>query len=447
MIGVGSTIGAGIFVMTGTVAAQWAGPAITIAFVLAGFACLLAGLCYAELASMLPLAGSAYSYARAAMGRQAAWIIGLCLLLEYLIAASTVAVGWSGYAVDAVQRLGFTLPHAFVSSPFVLNGARHIVTSGSVINLPAVLIVLAMTWLLMVGVRESALANSLMVMLKVGVILLVIVAGSFFVNPANWHPFIPPNQGESGAFGWSGIARASGVIFYAYIGFETISTCAQETKRPQRDLAIGILASLFICTVLYVAMGLVVTGLAHYSTLNVPDPIMVALDGAGSNLNWIKPLVSVGAIIGLASTILVTLYGQTRIFYTMSSDRALPEIFARVHPRFRTPAHGIWISGIFCAAFAGLFPLDLLGELVSMGTLLAFAAVCVAVIVMRGKAPNLPRPFRVPLSPVVPALGAAACLYMMYSLSLQAWWWLGGWIVVGCIVQLFLSRRAATAPT
>lgn len=441
MIGVGSTIGAGIFVMTGDVAAHSAGPAITIAFILAGTACLLAGLCYAELASMLPVSGSAYSYARASMGRHIAWFIGWCLILEYLVSASTVAVGWSGYAVDAASRLGLSLPAAFNNAPLMLNEARHLVPSGALLNLPAVFIVLAMTALLVVGVRESALANSFMVMVKVGVILLVIVFGSFFVHPANWSPFIPPHDPQTNAFGWSGVLRASGIIFFSYIGFETISTCAQETRRPQRDLAMGILLSLLICTVLYIATGLVVTGLAHYSTLGVPDPIMVALDGGGPGLNWIKPLVSVGAIIGLASTILVTLYGQTRIFYTMSNDNALPAVFAKVHPRYRTPSLSIWIAGIVCAVIAGLFPLGLLGELVSIGTLLAFAAVCIAVLVMRKRAPDLPRPFVTPWSPVVPALGAVICVALMISLGGPAWMRLGIWLLFGVIFYSIWLRR------
>jgi APA family basic amino acid/polyamine antiporter len=447
MIGVGSTIGAGIFVMTGTAAAQWAGPGIVISFMFAGFACLLTGLCYAELASMLPVSGSAYSYANAAMGRKVAWLIGWCLILEYLVASSAVAVGWSGYAVDAAERLGFELSTTVTSAPIVLNEARHAVASGATINLPAVFIVLAMTALLVIGTRESALANTLMVILKVGVILLVVLCGAFFVNPGNWEPFIPENQGESGVFGWSGVLRATGVIFYAYIGFETISTCAQETKNPQRDLAFGILGSLFICTALYVATGLVVTGLANYTTLNVPDPIMVALDAGGPGLNWIKPLVSAGAIIGLASTILVTLYGQTRIFYTMAQDKALPAAFGKVHPRFRTPHRSIWIAGIACAALAGFFPLDLLGELVSIGTLLAFAIVCIAVIVLRVKTPEAPRPFRVPLSPFLPALGALACLYLMYSLPADAWWRLLGWLALGAVVFLLMRRGSGAQPS
>jgi APA family basic amino acid/polyamine antiporter len=343
--------------------------------------------------------------------------------------------------VDAAGRLGLALPAALNDAPLALDHARHLVSSGAVLNLPAVLIVMAMTALLVVGVRESALVNSLMVMVKVGVILLVVLVGSFFVHPANWSPFIPPHDAQTGAFGWPGVLRASGIIFFSYIGFETISTCAQETRRPQRDLAIGILLSLLICTVLYIATGLVVTGLAHYTTLGVPDPIMVALDGGGPGLNWIKPLVSVGAIIGLASTILVTLYGQTRIFYTMSKDDALPAMFGKVHPRFRTPSLSIWIAGIVCAAIAGLFPLGLLGELVSIGTLLAFAAVCVAVLVMRARAPDMPRPFVTPWSPFVPASGAIVCFALMLSLGGPAWARLVVWLLIGAIFYAVWLRR------
>lgn len=441
MIGIGSTIGAGIFVMTGTVAAQYAGPAITLAFLFAGIACLLTGLCYAELASMLPVAGSAYSYTRAALGERVGWAIGWCLILEYLVAASTVSVGWSGYAGDALERLGIPIPPAFASAPFVLNAAHDLVPSGSLINLPAVLIVLAMTALLVVGIRESARTNNVMVLIKVGVIALVICAGAFFIDTSNWHPYVPENRGVPGEFGWSGVLRAAGVIFYAYIGFETISTCAQETKRPQRDLGIAILLSLAICTVLYIAMGLVMTGLAPYATLDVADPIMVALDAGGPQLDWIKPLVSVGAIIGLASTILVTLYGQTRIFYTMSNDKALPEIFSRVNPKYLTPAHGILIAGLLCALIGGLFPLDLLGELVSIGTLLAFAGVCIAVAVLRVRSPDLPRPFRVPFGPVIPVCGALLCFCLMYSLSGGAWVRLGLWLVLGAIIYYAIRER------
>jgi basic amino acid/polyamine antiporter, APA family len=444
MIGVGSTIGAGIFVMTGTVAAQYAGPAVVLSFVIAGIACLLAGLCYSELAAMLPRAGSAYTYSRAAFGSRVAWVVGWCLILEYLVAASTVAVGWSGYAGGALARLGFPLPSEIASAPFVVGAGGHLVRSGALINFPAALIVLLMTGLLAVGIRESALANNVFVLIKIGVILLVICGGIFFVNPGNWHPFIPPNDGVQGAHGWSGVLRAAGVIFFAYIGFETISTCAQETRRPQRDLGISMIVALAICTALYVGLAIVMTGLAQYPLLNVPDPIMVALDAGGPGLTWLKPVVSVGAIIGLASTVLMTLYGQTRIFYTMSHDDALPVAFSRLHARFRTPVQGILIAGAGCAMIAAMFPLDVLGELVSMGTLLAFTAVCIAVPVLRRRSPELPRPFRVPFGPVIPVLGALACLYLMYALPAGAWWRLAIWLALGAIVHA-VSRRSSTA--
>lgn len=444
MIGVGSTIGAGIFVMTGTVAAQYAGPAVILAFLFAAFACLLTGLCYAELAAMLPLAGSAYTYSRAALGHRVAWMVGWCLILEYLVAASTVAVGWSGYAVGTASRLGFELPHALTSAPFVLNSAGELVRSAAWLNLPAAAIVLLMAALLIRGARSSALANNVLGLVKVGVIVLVIVAGFFFVEPTNWSPFIPPNDGSPGAHGWSGVLRAAGIIFYAYIGFETISTCAQETRRPQRDLGVAIILALAVCTTLYVGLALVMTGLTHYSRLNVADPILVALDAGGAGLAWIKPLVSIGAVVGLGSTILVTLYGQTRIFYTMSQDGALPPMFSRLHPRYCTPVHGVVIAGIACALLAGSFPLDVLGELVSIGTLLAFAAVCVAVSVLRVRSPDLPRPFRVPFGHVIPVAGTLACLYLMYSLPASAWWRLTIWLALGAGVYLSMRRLRRT---
>jgi basic amino acid/polyamine antiporter, APA family len=442
MIGVGSTVGAGIFVMTGTVAAQYSGPAVVISFAIAGAVCLLAGLCYAELAAMLPQAGSAYSYSRAALGSHVGWMVGWCLILEYLVAASTVAVGWSGYAGHALSQLGIPLPEAIASAPFIVSGNGDLVRSGALLNLPAALIVLLMTALLAVGVRESALANNVMVLVKIGVILLVSAVGILYVNPENWHPFVPPPGDAPGAFGWSGIMRAAAVIFFAYIGFETVSTCAQESRRPQRDLGLGMILALLICTALYIAIAFVMTGLTHYSQLNVPDPILVALEGGGPGLAWLKPVVGAGAVIGLASTILVTLYGQTRIFYTMSRDGVIPPAFARVHPRHRTPLQGILIAGCACAALAALLPLDVLGELVSIGTLLAFTAVCISVPVLRRRSPELARPFRVPFGPVIPVLGALACLYLMYALPTAAWWRLALWLVLGIFVYLCTGRPA-----
>ena len=447
LIGVGGTIGAGIFVITGTAAAQYAGPAIVLSFIIAGMACLSTGLCYAELASMMPVAGSSYTYAYATLGELAAWTIGWCLVLEYLVAGSTIAVGWSGYFTSAMASMGVVIPAAWSSAPIGLDAAHHFVFSGAVLNLPAVAIVLAMTALLVIGIKESAFANAMFVVVKIGVIVLVIFAGSFYVHPENWHPFIPPNTGESGVYGWSGIFRGAGVIFFAYIGFETVSTCAQETRNPQRDLGFSILTALLICTALYVAMALVMTGLAPYTRLNVSDPIIVALEGAGSHLNWLKPLVSAAAVVGLASTILLSVYGQSRIFYTMAKDGLLPPAFAALHPRFRTPALGIIVVGIFCALIAGLLPLDILGELVSIGTLLAFAIVCLGVLVLRSRSPQAARGFRCPGSPAVPAIGIAGCVYLMFSLPVDSWWRLLIWLAVGSVIYFAYGARHSAART
>ncbi len=445
LIGVGSTIGAGIFVITGTAAAQYAGPAIILSFIVAGLACLCTGFCYAELASMMPVAGSSYTYAYATLGELVAWTIGWCLVLEYLVAGSTIAVGWAGYFTNALSNMGLTIPSAWSTAPFGLDAGRHLTATGAIINLPAVGIVLAMTWLLVLGIKESALANAIFVLVKIGVILAVIFCGAFYVHPENWHPFLPPNTGANGMFGWSGVFRGAGVIFFAYIGFETVSTCAQETRDPQRDLGFSILWALIICTALYVAMAAVMTGLAHYKDLNVADPIIIALERARPHLDWLKPLVSAGAVIGLASTILLSVYGQSRIFFTMANDGLLWPVFTRLHPRYRTPYWGIILVGLFCALIAGLFPLDILGELVSIGTLLAFAIVCAGVLVLRQRSPDAPRSFRCPGSPLVPAIGVIGCAYLMLSLPAGSWWRLLLWLIGGSLIYFFYGIRHSKA--
>jgi APA family basic amino acid/polyamine antiporter len=435
-LGVGAIIGAGIFVLTGQAAAQYAGPAIIVSFVLAGIACTFAGLCYAELASMIPVAGSAYTYAYATMGELIAWIIGWDLILEYSLGAATVAVGWSGYVVSFLGDRGIQIPGALAAAPGTT-------TEGvvAVFNLPASLIVLAVTALLVIGISESARVNAAIVIVKVMVILLFIGFGAAFINPDNLTPFVPPNTGTFGEFGWSGITRAAGVIFFAYIGFDAVSTAAQEAKNPQRDMPIGILASLAICTVLYIAVSLVLTGIVPYPTLNVADPIAVGIDA--TPLTWLQPLVKLGAIAGLSSVILVMLLAQPRIFYTMSRDGLLPRVVSRIHPRFKTPYLTTIITGVVVAIAAGLFPISVLGELVSIGTLLAFVIVCVGVLVLRRTNPEIQRPFRAPFMPWVPILGALTCFYLMAGLPLVTWERLAVWLAIGFVIYFFFGRRNA----
>ena len=439
-IGVGGIIGAGIFVITGTAAAQYAGPAIVLSFVFAAIGCLFAGLCYAELAAMIPQSGSAYTYAYAAFGRFAAWIIGWDLVLEYGIGSGAVAVGWSGYLVSFLKGIGISMPEALTQAPVAAVGGTLALT-GAIINLPAVLVVVFLSALLMVGIRESAGANSVMVLVKVGIVCLIILFGLPLINMQNLTPFIPENTGTFGEFGWSGVLRASGVIFFAYIGFDGVSVAAQEARNPQRDLPIGILGSLALCTVLYILMSLTMTGLTPYTTLGVPNPVSVAI-GAAPSLGWLLPLVDLAAITGLSSVILVSIYGQTRILYAMSSDGMLPW-FSKVSPKAQTPVNATLISGAFAAFLGGVFPIDILGELVSIGTLLAFVLVCIGVIVLRFTHPNVKRPFRAPLSPLVPLLGVLVCGAMMAGLPGDTWIRLAIWFGIGLVIYALYGVRHA----
>jgi APA family basic amino acid/polyamine antiporter len=451
-LGIGAIIGAGIFVLTGQAAANYAGPGIVYSFILAGTACAFAGLCYAEFAAMIPIAGSAYTYGYATLGELIAWIIGWDLILEYLFAASTVAVGWSGYVVSFLKDIGIVIPPQYTSAPYThavqtdagLNVWRLFTegwsSTGAVLNVPAMFIVAVITILLIIGISESAGFNDVVVIIKLTVVFLFIGFGLAYINKENWVPFIPPQEGP-GKFGWDGVVRGAGVIFFAYIGFDAVSTAAQETKNPQRDMPIGILGSLAICTVLYIAVALVLTGIVKYTNLNVPDPIAVGINAAGPGLAWLRPVVKIGAIAGLSSVILVMLLGQPRIFYSMAKDGLLPPLFSRVHPKFRTPYIASALTGVAAMAFAGLLPIGLLGELVSIGTLLAFAIVCAGVLVLRYTDPTRARPFRTPLVPFVPIAGILACGYLMLGLPVDTWARLIVWMAIGLAIYFLYGRR------
>ena len=418
-IGLGATIGAGIFVLTGTAAAAYAGPALVLSFALGGIACAFVGLCYAELAAMMPASGSTYTYTRASLGELCAWIVGWDLVLEFAFAAATVAVGWSGYAQSLLADLGLALPPALAAAP----GA------GGLVNLPAGLIVLALSWLLIRGTREAAAANAALVALKVAIILAFVAVGLAHLRPELWRPFVPENAGRFGEYGWSGVLRGAGVVFFAFIGFETVSTAVGETRRPQRDAPVGLLGSLALTTLLYVLVAAVLTGLVPYRDLDVPDPIARAVDAAG--LGSFALVIKLGALVGLTTSALTALYGQSRICFAMARDGLLPAAFARVDPVRRTPARSQGLIGVGTALVAAFVPLEVLGELVSIGTLLAFCLVCAAVPLLRRRDPDRPRPFRVPAAPLVAGLGILCCLVLMAGLPGDTWLRLALWLVLG----------------
>ena len=430
-LGIGGIIGAGIFVITGQAAAQYAGPAISISFLISGIACGFAGLCYAELASLIPLSGSAYTYAYAAFGELIAWIIGWDLVLEYLFAASTVAAGWSGYVVSFLGDMGIVVPSTLAGAPLRHTTVEGWQLTGAILNLPAVLIVLVLTVLLVLGVRGSARFNNAIVLVKVTVITLFICFGVFYMRRDNWTPFIPKNTGTFGQYGFSGILRGAAVVFFAYLGFDAVTTAAQECRNPQKDMSTGVLGSLIFCTLLYVLVALVLTGMVKYDLLLVPDPIAFGVNAAGPDLLWLKPLINIGAIAGLSSVILVVLFGQSRILYTMAADGLLPTQLARVHPKYRTPHITTILTGLLGAILAAVFPISVLCEMVSVGTLFAFVVVCLGVLVLRRTDPDLPRSFKVPGGPIVPILGASVSLIQMVFLPMVTLLRLVIWMVIG----------------
>ncbi|MEP6546957.1 MAG: amino acid permease [Gammaproteobacteria bacterium] len=435
--GIGGIIGTGIFVLTGLAAAQHAGPAIVISFIIAGIGCMFAGLCYSEFAAMVPVAGSAYAYSYATLGEFVAWFVGWNLILEYMMAASTVAVGWSRYFIKLLDYYGINfIPGWLSSAPLAADGAGYSVhATGAIVNLPAVAIVVAVTALCYKGIKESAVVNTFIVMIKVTIVLAVIVFGAKFVNPSNWVPYIPENTGKFGEFGWTGIIQASGIIFFAYIGFDGVSTVAQEAKNPQRGIPIGMLGSLAICTVLYILMSSVMTGLVPFKLLNDAAPVAVALE-SHAQLNWLTSWVIWGALFGLTSVIITMIIPQARIWLTMSHDGLLPKFFGAVHPKFRTPHIATLITGALAMTFAGLLPIGILGELVSIGTLVAFIVVCLGVLVLRYKRPDLPRPFRVKWVWFTSLMGVAFCSVMAGFLPGATWIRLLLWSAIGIAVYL-----------
>jgi APA family basic amino acid/polyamine antiporter len=442
-LGVGAIIGTGIFVLTGQAAAANAGPAIVLSMVLAGLTSVLAALCYSEFAASVPVAGSAYTYAYATLGEFIAWVIGWDLILEYALGAATVAVGWSGNFVTLLHQLGVTFPASISAAPGTIVKVAGGDPVTAVFNVPAVLITIAVTLLLIIGVSESATVNAVIVVIKVAVVLIVIGAGALYIDPANWHPFIPPNTGTFGEYGWSGVLRGAGVIFFAYIGFDAVSTSAQEARNPQRDMPLGILGSLAICTVLFVLVSGVMVGIVPYrQMLNEPAPLVVAVDAAAQRaigsiwegpLDAVKVLVTVGALAALSSVMVVMMLAQPRIFLAMSRDGLLPEWAGRVHPRFKTPHLSTIVTGIAVAIASGLTPIGTLGTLVSIGTLMAFVIVSIGVIVLRRTRPDLQRPFRMPMVPLLPALSALVALVLMLGLPRATWERLVLWMVLGVL--------------
>ncbi|RPI69615.1 MAG: amino acid permease [Ignavibacteriae bacterium] len=445
-LGIGAIIGAGLFSLTGIAAADHAGPAVSLSFVIAAIGCAFAGLCYAEFAAMIPVAGSAYTYSYATLGEMFAWIIGWDLVLEYAVGASTVAISWSAYLVKFLEYFQITLPAAIIASPWQQITLASGETVTGVINVPAMFIVFAMSMLLIVGIQESARANGIIVFLKLAVVIIFIGLGFWYINADNLVPFIPENTGDFGHFGWSGILKGAGLVFFAFIGFDAVSTAAQEAKNPQRDMPIGILGSLIICTVLYVLFSYVMVGMVPYTAFKgAAAPVAVAI--AVTPYEWLKPAINLAIIAGYSSVILVMLLGQSRVFYSMSKDGLLPKLFSDTHPKFRTPWKSNMLFAVLVSLFAGLMPISLVGEMTSVGTLFAFMVVCAAVLILRKKDPDRVRPFRTPWVPLVPVLGILACGLLLMSLFLdpvhgkEHMLRFGGWLVIGMVIYYTYSIR------
>lgn len=440
LFGVGGTIGAGIFVLTGTAAAQYAGPAVALSFILASLACLCAGLCYAELSSALPVAGSAYIYSRVAFGEVVGWLVAWGLILEYLFSVAVIAIGWSGYLATFLAEHGLTMPRMFLAPALGRLEPGGSESQGA--NVVAAALVVLLSLVLASGLKRSKMFNIAIVTLKIGVILLVIVIGAQHVAPSNWVPFVPENRGGFGEFGWSGVLRATGLAFFAFIGFDMVSSGAQETKNPQRNIPIGLIATLAICTILYVGMCLVMTGLAPYPALNTPDPLLVALSHAGPELAWLKTVVGVSVIIGLFAAIMLGLFGQSRIFYAMAKDGLLPVKLAEIS-RNHVPGNSIALAGGVAAILAAMVPMQLIAELASMGTISAFMVVCGATLYLRKTEPDLRRPFRVPMIRFVAISGIGICCLLLASLPGVTWIFFLSWLIVGGLIYLIYGRRHA----
>lgn len=441
VIGIGAIIGAGIFVITGKAAAEYAGPAIALSFILASIICVFAGLCYAELSSLIPIAGGSYSYSYVALGELPAWIIGWSVTAQYLLSASTVATGWGGYFKSFLQDWGFSLSESFSAAPFQYDLEMGWSLTGNWINLPATVLVLFIGLMVSFGIKAAAHFNNIMVVIKLCTIALFIILGIPHIEIANWTPFIPENGGVFGEFGWSGVLRGAGLLFFAYIGFDTVSTLAQDAKNPQRDLPRGILGSLGICTIAYIITALVLTGIVSYKLLSVPDPMAVALNAMGPSYFWLASIVKVAILAGLASVVLVQLLGQTRMFFAISKDGLLPPTLSQIHRRSRTPLFATLTTTLLTALLTALFPLEILAQLVSMVTLFIFAIVCLGVWVLRYTHPEFKRPFKVPFVPLIPLLGILICFSQMLFLPLIAWIQLLVWVGLGLIIYFTYSFK------